>query len=399
MQMARVALALLCAVSSVLGISSVNVQAQEYSIRQVSAPVVQMGVSTDTEALIAPLPLRAPDYSRLETPVQPVAPRRQKTNAQAMARARQLSGVACEYIRTLRYAEAEQLLNEALSMAPSLVSAHSNLGFLFNKTGRPYEALPHLEYAASAAPEQPAPLVTLAGAYQLMGMFDKAIATYRAYLSRFPYAQDQAFIRDILSRLEVENRRTVAIKSSSGYNGEDYLSFSNQRGILVWPKDSLKVYIGTGNNVRGYKPAFTAMLKEAFLSWEAVGPLKFQFVETRQGCDIDCSWVDNPGMLSSPGEGGEAIMSYERQYLRHSRILLLTKRTTDDGNVGDNEMFALCLHEVGHALGLVEHSPNHDDVMFCTVLSTKTKPQLSRKDVLTFQRLYSTGVRRTLSLR
>lgn len=388
MNLARVALALLCAAAPILGANAVP--AQDLPIQQVLSALQPGASNTVNEALISPMPIRTPDFGYIESIDRELFPaEKRRVSDGDMARARQLSGEACQYIRLLRYAEAEELLREALKVAPGLANAHSNLGFLFNKTGRPKQAVPHLEYAVRCAPDQPAPLVTLAGAYQLLGQFDEAITTYQMYLSRFPGTPDREFIRDIVSRLQAEHHRTANIKSGNRQNSDDYLSFSNHNGILVWPKSTLKVYIAPAVGVRGYRPELHHLLKEAFMTWQSAGTVKFEFVDSSHGCDIDCSWVDNPYRLSSPGEGGEAIMSYDRHYLRHCRIVLLTKRTADDSIIGDNEMMALCLHEIGHSLGLAEHSPNPDDVMFCTILSTNSKPTLSSRDLLTLQHLYS----------
>lgn len=385
MKLAEKALALLCV--PIFACSTGRLSAQELPV-QVS-PVLQSGTSnTDMEPLISSM-VRRPDYRELVVPPNYGGIRKHRSSNTALNRARQLSAEACQYIRMLQYGEAEKLLEEAISVAPDLANAHSNLGYLYNKTGRPQQAIPHLEYASANAPEQPAPLVTLAGAYQLCGLFEKAIATYRSYLARFPYNPDRAFIGDILSRLENEYSRTLSIKSRNDYRDDDYLLFSNHNGLLSWAKNTLKVYIAPGTGVRGYRPQMAYLLQESFRVWESAGPVKFEFVSSPLGCDIDCSWVDNPGYLASPGEGGEATMSYEKNHLRHCKIVLLTKRLNSDAIINDNEMSALCLHEIGHSLGLIDHSPNPSDVMFCTILSTKSKPALSQKDLLTLQRLYA----------
>lgn len=293
-------------------------------------------------------------------------------NLADMHRSRMLSNDACNLLNTAQYEAAESKLKEALAIEPGLPSAHCNLGLLLNKTGRAQEAISHLEYAHLHAPEAPAPLVTLAASYQLCGDLPKAISLYKEYVERFPAAQDRAVIADIVNHLQKESLRSQATGEGSSSN-------------LHWSKKTLKVYVSTGDGITGYRTGFDELLREAFLEWSSGGSLSFEFVNDVQLADIECRWTDDVSRLTSVGEGGEAVLRHRGAVVTHATITLLTNRPANHAKLSDREIKTLCLHEIGHSLGLMNHSPKPDDVMYCTLTSAATP---SQHDFTSLQDLY-----------
>lgn len=255
-----------------------------------------------------------------------------------------------------QYELAETKLRTALSLEPGLASAHCNLGLLLNKTGRPQEAIRHLEYAHAQAPNEAAPLVTLAASHQLCGNLPLAIALYNQYMARFPSAPDREVIADIVKHLQAETARVArAAAAPSGFH---------------WNKSELKVYVHTADGVTGFREGFNEILRESFVSWGESGTLKFEFVSDLSQADIECIWTDDITKLSSPGEGGEAVLRHRGPVVTHAKITLLTNRpNANHAKLSEREVKTLCLHEIGHALGMMEHSARPDDVMYCTLTS------------------------------
>lgn len=290
----------------------------------------------------------------------------------AVSSSRALSNEACTLLNAARYEEAEAKLRTAISLEPNLACAHCNLGLLLNKTGRAQEAIPHLELACAQAPDAAAPVVTLAASYQLCGNLSKAIALYNEYVQRFPQAADKAVILDIISHLQKESSNSE--KAEGNYH---------------WNKRQLKVFVHDTTGVAGYRPEFSALLQESFLSWSESGALSFEFVSDPQQADIECLWTDNVSKLSSIGEGGEAILRHRGPVVTHATVTLLTSRPVNQqAKLSNGEVKALCLHEIGHALGMMNHSTRPDDVMFCT-LTTAAVP--SAHDFSNLQALYNSA--------
>ncbi|HEX8986051.1 MAG TPA: tetratricopeptide repeat protein [Bryobacteraceae bacterium] len=80
-------------------------------------------------------------------------------------------------------AQAIRLFNKALALDATLPDAHYELGKLLLDTGKPSEALPHLEAAAKLDPHSSRTHLALAGAYRALGrMEDQAreLGIYRA---------------------------------------------------------------------------------------------------------------------------------------------------------------------------------------------------------------------------
>lgn len=287
-------------------------------------------------------------------------------------RSRMLSNEACNLLNQAQYEEAESKLLEALALEPNLASAHCNLGLLLNKTGRPHDAIPHLEFARRQAPGAEAPLVTLAAAYQLCGDLDKAISLYTQYTEQFPAASDRAVIADIVAHL----------KKEAGKHDDA----NSMAGNLHWTKKMLKVFVGTANGVTGFRPEFNQMLQESFLSWTSTGTLSFEFVSDASQADIEVVWTDDVSKLGSVGEGGEAVLKLRGASITHACLTLLTCRpASKQAKLSNAEVKTLCLHEIGHALGLMQHSHQPDDVMFCTLTSAATP---SQHDLQNLARLY-----------
>ena len=104
-------------------------------------------------------------------------------------------------------AAAERLLREALGADLFFGPAHNNLGVLYLKAGKLYEAAGEFEWARKLMPGHPDPRMNLALTLEQAGKTDEAIQTYRTALEVWPghIATVQA-----LARLEVTSRRTSA---------------------------------------------------------------------------------------------------------------------------------------------------------------------------------------------
>lgn len=307
-----------------------------------------------------------------ETEFSPTAIAFHPTNPQLTCHANcHSASVASAYAYSLicsgDLAGAEIHLNEALAIEPDLFPARCNLGYVLNKTGRAKEALPHLLYAFYSFPNEPAVVQLLAGCYQLMGNLPAAIHLCNVYLSRFPYAQDRPYMESVTHHL---------INASATNQIQDY----------NWTKKTVRVFVKDGSGVRGFKPEFNQILKDSFKSWSDAGVLSFQYVSRWQDADIECVWTDDARQLGSLAEGGEALLKHQADKVSHARIVLLTYRSNLIGTLTQNEVRALCLHEIGHSLGLMRHSRNPSDVMYFTVASNANP---STRDIQQLKQLYS----------
>ena len=281
----------------------------------------------------------------------------------------QASDSAYRQICAGNYADAEQLLRQVLSLQPDHFAARCNLGYILNRTGRAKEALPHLLYAFYNFPNKPAVLQLLAGSYQLIGNLPAAIQFCRLYLSAFPSAPDRSYMEAVTQHLIAETAGRTT---------------QNHR----WNKKTIRVFVQAPSNVRGYRSEFDQILKSSFKTWSDSGVINFEFVSKIESADIECVWTDDTRQLGTLAEGGEALVRHRENTISGARIVLLTNRAHGVGALHYDEVRALCIHEIGHALGLMRHSRNPSDAMYFTVASN-TNP--SAADIQQLKKLYSSS--------
>ena len=83
-------------------------------------------------------------------------------------------------------AKAESLLREALADDLYCGSAHNNLGVIYLKQSKLYEAANEFEWSRKLMPGHPDPRVNLALTLEHAGKTDDALATYRTALEIYP---------------------------------------------------------------------------------------------------------------------------------------------------------------------------------------------------------------------
>jgi hypothetical protein len=131
----------------------------------------------------------------------------------------------------------------------------------------------------------------------------------------------------------------------------------------------------------------------AFTQWmpeESDGKLHYKLVSDPDDANIVVSRVNSFDDLPS-GAGGQTTYDYNQEGQPSSGVKKvsirmfcpshnsqdLTQRTKD-------KLYSLCLHEIGHALGLDGHSPNGLDIMYWKSASL----ELSARDRATIAKLY-----------
>jgi tetratricopeptide (TPR) repeat protein len=214
--------------------------------------------------------------------------------------------------------------------------------------------------------------------------FKKARRLYKEYLKTSP---DDMRIQWLVEDVDYQLVR----KSSFGVRGKDYLAAVDRH---LWKKEQspLKVYIDDSSDT-GFDAPLRARLKTAFQQWLPENSkmwLQYTAVDNADEANIVIARVDNFDDLPS-GAGGQTTYEYNeegnpasgvkkviiRMFCASPAADQLTARTID-------RLYSLCLHEIGHALGLDGHSPNGQDIMYWKAPGL----QLSARDTATLAKLY-----------
>lgn len=153
--------------------------------------------------------------------------------------------------------------------------------------------------------------------------------------------------------------------------------------IERWPDRTaqpLRVWIDSSRMLAGARAAFPAAVREAFGDWAATGiPLRFAFVSSPRNADVRVHWTEHLDRKT----GSTTWRTDRHGWLTGGDITLAMHMSTGTA-LNANEMHAIALHEVGHALGL-SHSDDPRDIMAALV----RVDQLSPADRATIELLYS----------
>jgi tetratricopeptide (TPR) repeat protein/predicted Zn-dependent protease len=195
--------------------------------------------------------------------------------------------------------------------------------------------------------------------------------------------------------------RRSAQPGQAGQSADDYLESAVSDGkCFRWSADKMpiRVYIYPGAGTTDYRDSFARVLADSFSVWQkgAESRVSFWIVQDPAQADITCDWTSNPATIQNAGGGGEGGLTKlsgqaepdgHNVKIVRARISLLTK-PRGAMPISDDEMKKVCLHEIGHALGLNGHSNDNHDVMFFSE-SPSVWPALTKRDKATICRLYA----------
>lgn len=295
--------------------------------------------------------------------------------------------------------KARKVLEQASRLWPNSAPIRYNLGFCYHDCGLFELAIGEFEQALRLDPKMSGCITNIANSYQQMGRTREAINWLNAYLKSNPKDPEQT--RGLISALEhVESEQIL-----SDPKAPDYLpSVCKQGKPQRWPlaKMPLRVFFSNGadeagKKVKGFKEEYLVILKDALEEWMKATGNKVSYVAVgdHQSANIICTWTDDlafPRQTNNKAEQGLAHVIYHdtgddtKQIDQvHLTVLVLDRQTAKP--LSDDEMKMVCLHELGHALGLNGHSPNNRDVMFFS-MSPSVWPVLTKRDKATLYRLY-----------
>lgn len=233
--------------------------------------------------------------------------------------------------------------------------------------------------------------------FEKQGIYEQAIAIYQDIVNRFPKYRNRLYLKDLLIGLRhdlnsdyfatqaqeasAKSKEQLAILKSK-LPEHEFLQF---RAASFASRMPLKVFIHSAKGCRGYRPELHEILIKSMDEWTkaSAGKVRFKVVDSAKNADIDCFWTDKKGDLHNESAAG--ITSYVN--VGHSKIYILTMLH----GIPVDRRFArhICIHEIGHALGL-SHSRDPKDVMRGFYLDTASTPvQISATDRSRIIKMYS----------
>ncbi len=321
--------------------------------------------------------------------------------AQLMNSARQLTGMG-------RKLDAIDMALRAAKLAPNREQPPLTVAVNLMDIGRWDEAAKYCRSAIDLnnSNEDAAAMLT---AIYFRAETPEAIAAGQTYLSRFPAGR----YTDIVQMQIDEARKFGKSASDSKQKAqENYLRQATVSGKNRWQASSmpLKVFIATENGGSSDRHDLEERVCRAFRQWQdsAHGFVSFIFVPDVKQADIECTWSeranDNMSIGLAPGtrlldwtsgrkpQEGFSKVQLGRGCIVHASIEL-RKPNLALGRSKALDMVELsALHEIGHTLGLLEHSDKPTDVL-CQSANLEhaeklLEPKLTGRDGNTLLALY-----------
>lgn len=149
------------------------------------------------------------------------------------------------------------------------------------------------------------------------------------------------------------------------------------------------VYLTEGTSLEGWNPENTNLAKLAFDEWsdKINHRLNFKFTTDPDNYDVKFSWVQEPFESNDNSEHVPVGINKTGTWgnlLRYSDIEISLKNM-DKRLFSKEALYSTILHEIGHMIGLKEHSNNPADIMYPFTKGGG----ISERDLQTFNELYS----------
>lgn len=273
-------------------------------------------------------------------------------------------------------------------------------GCELDKQGKHMQALQKFELASQVDPSYETALSNLVTACLVNGRLNQGLSAGTLFINRFPASQQGHEVNCMVNSMKLEWQRRILAQVHTGLtvgpDTSDYFAYQLVHKVRRWPAHLLpiRVFVASGKGVKGFRSSFRKDLLDSFQEWSdgCHGLISFVFVDDPQEASIDCEWIDDIHKFPAHSgiEGGETVPYYNNRGLARATIMLLTTPRSNRGKELDTAMRHVCLHEIGHSLGLMEHSDSPEDIMFYAFQGDdRTRPKLSGRDVMTLVRLYS----------
>lgn len=153
----------------------------------------------------------------------------------------------------------------------------------------------------------------------------------------------------------------------------EYALWKNQKRIKVWVQPSTK---------------YTTTVYNAFREWEAAGGGCIHFVQANNESTANIRVYFVPKVAD--GVAGNTQHRSAGKYMLSANIWIgYVVPGRRNQTLSKDNVFAVAVHEIGHALGIMGHSSNRNDIMYPT--TDVIGIHASNRDVNTIREFYCSG--------
>jgi Matrixin len=161
-------------------------------------------------------------------------------------------------------------------------------------------------------------------------------------------------------RARAEIRKRIA-EGSEGTYITDILA-DHDSSLARWPERlarPISVWIQPYSSVRGWRPTYVGLAREAFDDWKATGiPLDFHFVADSAKAEVHLTWLDR---FREPISGRTLWARDDDWWILDGSIAIAMHHRSGEA-LDAAAVKAITLHEVGHLIGL-DHTRDPATIM------------------------------------
>lgn len=289
-----------------------------------------------------------------------------------------------------KYSRAQAFFRTAASIETDPSEHEYCLGYLALAKKNSLLAEEHFERWSSLKRVAPCALKAVAKSFEEQGYLEPGVRFLRKALA----CEDDRTVKDALKSEIATWEKNVAGCEGCGVNDRDYFGRISIDRLTRWKSKALpiKVFLvydaATANSV-DFRKVFVGALEQWLKALD--GRLRYTIVDTPEEANIsvrlDGTTIQGRIRGTTEFDSSESDWRQPTDFLRKGYITVYLR--TESGGIHSQSMLTfVCLHEIGHALGITGHSTNGSDVMFYVNRTFSPRVTLSQRDKATIRKLY-----------
>ncbi len=295
-----------------------------------------------------------------------------------------------EYAKNRDFVSALNCFQQDLKKSPESPKLLMYVGNCYNGLGEYEKAIFFYKKAISLGGENALFAGNLSDAYQKMGEVEKA-----AYWLERACDLDPEIAIDERTQAILKTLKDPLNSPKGSPTSPDYLA--DLKNCVYWSINSfpIKVFIEENVGLAEIQQTFQKIFFSAFDEWcvAATNHITYKRNSEKNSAGIICRITDDPTKVRADGEIGknascEVHLHDDGKTIKIAYLSFLLRNGNTSPYLKNDIIKKLCLHELGHALGMHGHSPNNRDVMFTPADIPTVPTSLSERDKNTIKRLY-----------
>lgn len=266
------------------------------------------------------------------------------------------------------------------------------LGYLAMARRDVISAQEHFEKWSSLKRVAPCALREVARSFEQQGHLEPAVR----FLKKALACEDDRALKDAM-KFEIATWERNAVGCEGSRNDDrDYFGRISLDRISRWKRQALplKIYLSCDSSFASLNSIdFRKVFLSALEQWLNAlnGKLHYTIVNRPEEANIsvrlDTTTIQGRIRGTTEFDASESDWRQPSDYLRKGYITVFLR--TESGGIHSEQMLTfVCLHEIGHALGITGHSTSGGDVMFYVNRTLSPRITLSERDKGTLRKLY-----------